>query len=180
MSGPEIMDWYNPNDVTVKSQCYNSFVILLLTVYTFWMLTLMDFVLLQTVKGYQSVDSFWLGAIIFFIASHVFIHLFKVYRWKNHLFYYIGGLATFFPLVLLASMLRVSLNLSESSFLSYTEIYCPQLSTNETPICGKAFAFIVYSMTVRALPIVVTIPILYRWFYVEFPPLVERIMNKTQ
>ena len=165
----------------LSSQLYNSFVILLLTVYTVGSLTVMDSILLRTVEGYQPVDSLWLGAIIFFVAFHIFLYLFKVNQWKSYLLFYIGGLAVFFPLVLLASILRIYLNLSGSAFASYTEIYCPAISLDLTsdqyPICGQAFAFIVYSMTVRALPTVITIPLLYRWFNVEFPSLVNRLRN---
>ena len=168
--------------MSINSQLYNSSVILLLTAYTVTSLSVMDSILLRTVEGYQPVDSLWLGAIIFFIAFHIFLHLFKVNQWKSYLRFYVGGLAVFFPLVLLASILRIYLNLSESAFASYTEIYCPAISADvasgESPICGQAFAFIVYSMTVRSLPTVVTIPLLYHWFNVEFPSLVNRLRKK--
>ena len=170
--------------VNVKSQIYSSGVISLLTLYTFGMLTLMDILLLRTIKGYQSVDSYWLGALIFFVVSHIFLHPFRVYKWKNYLFYYIGGLAIFFPLVVLASIIRVVFNLSESGFMSYTEIYCPAISVERhstgLTVCGQAFAYIVYSMTVRALPIVITIPTLYRFFYIEFPVIFNRLVSKIK
>lgn len=162
----------------LKSQVYNSSVVLLLTIYTFWTLRVMDAILLRTVRGYQSVDSFWLALIIFFVASHVFLHLFKVYRSKSYFLYYLGSLAIFFPLVLLAAILRVSFNLSEDGFLSYAAIYCQETQSAELNICGEAFAFAVYSMTIRSLPAVVTVPILYRWFYVNFPTIVKQLQNK--
>jgi len=172
--GLENMAWFNHIKPKIKSQLYSSLVISLLTVYTFWMLTVMDRLLLHTIKGYQAVDSFWLGSTIFFVASHIFIHLFQAYKWKNYLFYYMGGLATFFPLVLLTSMLRVSLGVSEDSFSHYREAYCSGMYAESTSICGLAFASIVYSMTMRALPIVLTIPILYRWFYIDFPVFINK------
>ena len=145
--------------------------------YVYLTLTIMDIILLKTVKGYQPVDSLWLALIFFFIASHIFIYMYRDYRIKNYLFYYFGALAVFFPLVLIATIVRVLFELSEDGFHSYIDIYCGE-QAGEIYVCGEAFSFVVYSMTIRSLPTVITVPILYRYLYVELLVLLMKLVNK--
>lgn len=151
-----------------KWKTYDSWVIALLTIYTFCLLAAMDFVLESFISAYQPVGSTWLGTLIFFLVSHVFLYFFQHIRTDGYLVYYLAGLSLFFPLVLLASILRVFFGFSADGFASYAEVYCDVESASRE-ICGEAFAFIVFSMTIRALPVVITIPLLYRWIYLVRP-----------
>ena len=116
------------------------------------------------IGAYQPVGSTWLGALIFFLVSHVFLYFFQQFRSDGYLVYYLAGLSLFFPLVLLASILRVHFGFSDDGFEGYAVLYCNIENTGQE-LCGEAFAFIVFSMTIRALPVVVTMPLLYRWIY---------------
>jgi len=136
----------------------------------------MDFILEYFLESYQSVGSTWLGALVFFLVSHIFLYMVQRYRSKGYLIYYIAGLSLFFPLVLLTSIFRISLGFSEDNFARYAEMYCAtNVDVGSIGLCGEAFAFIVFSMTIRALPVVVTMPLLYRWFY--FRP--SKLSNKV-
>ena len=151
---------------TVNWKASDSLIVLILTIYTFSLLSAMDFILEFYLEPYRSVGSTWLGALIFFLVTHVFLYIIQGIRSKGYLIYYVAGLSLFFPLVLLASIIRVTLGFSGDNFAGYAIEYCAINSdAGSLNLCGEAFAVIVFSMTVRALPVVVTMPLLFRWFY---------------
>ena len=151
---------------TSKWQAYDSLVVSILTIYTFCLLTAMDIFLASFIDAYNSTGSIWLGALIFFFVTHLLLYFFQPFRTQGYFIYYIAGLSIFFPLVLLTSILRFSLGFSGNQFDAYAEFYCTDYSAG-MELCGEAFSYIVFSMTIRSLPVVITIPLLYRWFYLK-------------
>lgn len=151
---------------TPKWQAYDSLVVSILTIYTYCLLKAMDVILENFIEAYKSTGSVWLGAIIFFIVAHTFLFFFRPLRSQGYLLFYISGLSIFFPLVLLTSIFRYSLGFSTGQFEAYAEFYCADEFVG-MDLCGEAFSYAVYSMTIRALPVVITIPILYRCFYLN-------------
>lgn len=151
---------------------------MILTLYVFMMLRYMDTLLAAQITNYQPIRSYSLGALFFFIAVTFIAVIARKLNWRNITNYSIAALGIFFPLVVLASIIRVMYGLPEATTAFYVREYCDITTTQH--LCGPAFAHIVYSMTVRALPIVLTVPILYRLLIFSLTSLLNKHWPSTQ
>ena len=68
-------------------------------------------------------------------------------------------MTVYFPLVFIAASVIVVFNPENAQLIHYTQEYC----TIEQGVCGKAFAHTIYSISLRAMPTVLTAPALF-WF----------------
>jgi len=128
------------------------------TVYVIGLLWISDTLLSTYLQGYIFSGNYKYGSIIFFVAALAFIYWSRWREWNNWRFYALGPVVLFFPLVFTSSAVNVLLNPGSAMIASFTEAYC--VSSVSTDVCGKAFAAVVSSMSLRALPAVFTTPML--------------------
>lgn len=135
---------------------------------------------METIKGYQPVDSYVVAAVLFFVVAHVLSYVARRLSWRSHFYYFIGAISVFFPLVTIATIIQIHLGISSEDYARYITEYCAPAQDFLKPVetvsqlCGKAFAYIVYSMAMRALPIVLTIPFLYHLLLVDIPRILAK------
>ena len=130
----------------------------LASVYVIGSLWVADKFLSRHLPGYVFSGNYKLGIIIFFLAALSFIYWSQWRKWNNWRFYALGPIAVFFPLVFISSALNVLLNPGSSMIASFTAQYCAE--SYPVDVCGKAFAAVVSSMSLRALLAVFTTPVL--------------------
>lgn len=135
----------------------------ILSLYVYTVLRLTDHMLFSVISGYQSTGNHELGVAIFFLTSSVYLYLIRHQDWRRAFPFFSTAVALFFPLVVLSSILRISIGLPESLHEFYANDFCNVGEYNE--LCGQALAHIVFCMTVRALPLVLTVPLLYRLLF---------------
>ena len=129
------------------------------TLYTFIVLWMSNFVLFHILPGYISVEDESLGLIIFFFAALGYAFYGRWKKWYDWKYYVLGAMTVYFPLVFIAASVIVVFNPQNAQLIHYTQEYC----TVEQEVCGKAFAHMVYSISLRAMPTVLTAPALF-WF----------------
>jgi len=139
------------------------FVTAILSVYVYTLLRLADKVLFLVVAGYKSTGSYELGVTIFFLASSAYLYLIRNQDWSRTFPFFSTAIALFFPLVVFSSILRINIGLPESLHHFYATDFCDPVVNED--LCGQALAHIVFSMTIRALPLVLTVPLLYRLLF---------------
>jgi len=131
-----------------------------LSLYVYAMLSLSDKVLFSLVPGYQTTGHYEFGVAIFFLSSAVYLYLIRKQDWRRSFPFLSVAVSLFFPLVVLSSILRIQIGLPNELQAFYTDNLC--ISTDGDQLCGQALAHIVFCMTVRALPLVLTVPLLYQ------------------
>lgn len=136
----------------------NMLVVGFASVYVIGSLWLADNLLSTHLPGYVFSGNYKLGIVIFFLSALTFIYWSRWREWNNWRFYALGPIAVFFPLVFVSSSLNVLLNPGEGMISSFSVEYCD--GANSVDVCGKAFAAVVSSMSLRALPAVFTTPVL--------------------
>ena len=141
------------------------FVSLCLTLIVYGLLQLIDLVLVNVVVGYQTAGSYFFGASIFFVASLFSFYFSVKYRWNQALPFFSIAIAVYFPLVLLSSLAKIYLGIPLDVYSAYMESFC--LEDSGSGVCGEALAHMVFSMAIRALPLVLTIPYLY-WVALKY------------
>jgi hypothetical protein len=134
-----------------------------LSIYVYILLRLTDKVLFHVIVGYQSTSSYGFGVGIFFMASSLYLYLIRKQSWNRTFPFFSTAIALFFPLVVFSSMLRINIGLPEAVNHFYANNLCIRATTES--LCGQALAHIVFCMTVRALPLVLTVPLLYRLMF---------------
>ena len=128
------------------------------SIYVIGSLWIADTLLSKHLPGYVFSGDYKYGILIFIIASLVFLYWSRWREWKNWRYFIFGPIAFFFPLVFVSSSLTLLFNPSGSIIVSFTNTYC---GTSEIlDVCGKAFAAVVSSMSLRALPAVLSTPLL--------------------
>lgn len=142
------------------------------SIYTGIILALTDNALHRFLPDYQFSGRYEFGLILFFICCTGFIFLGRWRGWSNWRYFIIGPLGVFFPLVFLASALRLFIGGEGSMIQAYADTYCH--GPLPGAICGEAFAASVFTMSLRALPTVITAPALY-WYL-----LIYRAGNKQE
>ncbi len=130
------------------------------SIYVYITLIVTDKILLHVITGYHSPGSYEFGVAIFFVASSLYLYVVRNQSWSRISPFLMTAIALFFPLVVFSSILRIKAGLPEDLHNFYASNFCPP-ETGET-LCGQALAHVVFCMTVRALPLVVTVPLLYR------------------
>lgn len=135
----------------------------MLSLYVYAVLRFTDSLLFRVIPGYKSTGNHVLGVCIFFVAASVYLYLIRHQDWRRAFPFYSTAVALFFPLVVFSSLLRIQIGLPESLQQFYANDYCEVVSNSV--LCGQALAHIVFCMTVRALPLVLTVPLLYRLLF---------------
>lgn len=131
------------------------------SVYVAGTLKVTDYLLADHLAGYVYSGNYTIGMLIFFIASIAYLQVARLRCWVNWRYYILGSVVVFFPLVFLASSVKLLVNPSGSLITVFNELYCePEY---QAKICGQAFAALVSSMSLRALPVVLTTPTMF-WF----------------
>lgn len=129
------------------------------TVLTCLILYISDYLLSLYLPKYQFSGQYLIALLLFFPFTVAFL-LLGLYRgWDNWRYFIIAPVAIFLPLVFLSVSGQFLLGAENVLTLAYSELYCADSQT----YCGKAFAYVFFSMCLRALPSVLIIPILY-WF----------------
>jgi hypothetical protein len=146
----------------VRIICYTA----LFSLYTGGLLALTDFSLAKFLPDYRYSGKFIRGMSIFFVASSIFIIFCRWQRWSNWRFFVLGSLAVFFPLVFIASTLTLFIGGENSLSFWYSTQYC---AADTQGVCGEGFAAAVFSMSLRALPTVLTAPALF-WYVLLYRP----------
>lgn len=140
------------------------FIDFLLCFYVYFLLKVIDEVLSLYIVGYQPTESYLLAVVIFFFSALVFFYFSIRYRWTSLFPYFFMALSVFFPLVFLSALLHVWSDASSPAHMELMSEFC---LIKEDVLCGKAFSYLVFSMTIRALPVVLTVPFIY-WFSLKF------------
>jgi len=156
--------------------------------YVAGMLKLTDHFLAENIAGYEFSGNYALGMGIFFCASVVYLHLARWRRWLDWRYYVLGAVVVFFPLVFFASSVQLMINPDTDFIAALNADYCQSgliassigianstasLGSVSGPICGEAFATLVSSMSLRALPVVLTAPAMF-WYFIIRPESLER------
>jgi len=139
--------------------------------YVIGMLKLTDHFLSKNIAGYEFSGNYAIGMGVFFCAAVVYLHLARWRRWLNWRYYVLGAVVVFFPLVFLASSVKLMINPDGAFIYSLNMQYCE--SDISTSICGEAFAALVSSMSLRALPVVLTTPAMF-WYFIIRPDSYDR------
>ena len=133
--------------------------------YVYGILKLVDYIFSQLIIGYQITESYLVSTVTFFTASLFFFYFAIKYNW-NRLFPYLSmAIAVFFPLGTISSLASIYVGIPEDTYIVYMENFCAHKASAE--LCGEALAHMVLSMTIRALPLVLSIPYLY-WFGLNY------------
>ena len=138
---------------------FNLFIVAIFGCYTVGTLWIADTLLSSYLPGYVFSGNYVLGLCIFVVVGFAYVSLAQWrmwYDWRNYMF---AAVAVFFPLVFIASAISISIQPLNNMTGSFTELYCAEESFYQ--VCGKAFAAVVSSMSLRALPAVLTVPILF-------------------
>jgi len=139
--------------------------------YVAGMLRLTDHVLAANIAGYVFSGNYTIGLVFFFCAAVVYLHLARWRRWLNWQYYIWGAVVVFFPLVFFASCVKLLLNPDGALIDTLNAHYCePDIRGT---LCGQAFAALVSSMSLRALPVVLTTPAMF-WYVFIRPELQEK------
>jgi len=118
-----------------------------------------DVVLSIYLPEYEQSGEYGVALIIFFLFAAVFLLFGQVRGWDNWRYFIISPIAIFLPLVFIATSFRYAFGL-ENAFTSYhTALHC---GAGEG-MCGKAFAYVFFSMSLRSVPTVFLVPPIY-WF----------------
>ncbi len=137
------------------------------TIYTLGLLYLTDYGLSKFLKGYIFSGQYGIGVLIFIPVATTFACWAKHRNWDSWKFYVLGALAIFFPLVFFSSAMTVLLKSDGAIVSHYVKFHCSV--PRENTVCGEAFAVTVFSMSLRALPTVLTAPALF-WFLIFRTP----------
>ncbi len=132
---------------------------------------LTDQFLAENISGYEFSGNYTIGMGIFFCASVVYLHLARWRRWLNWRYYILGAVVAFFPLVFIAASVKLMIDVDGVVIYTLNAQYC---ETNKIDsICGQAFAALVSSMSLRALPVVLTTPTMF-WYLFIRPELTDQ------
>jgi len=137
----------------------------LFSFYVAGMLKLTDHILAKFINGYEFSGSYLIGLGVFFCASTVYLHLARRNAWLNWRYYILGSVVVFFPLVFAASALKVFINPNAEYIYVLNKQYCE--IEESVSLCGFAFASLVSSMSLRALPVVLTVPAMFWYMLVK-------------
>ncbi len=143
-----------------------------LCLYVVGILWLTDMSLAQLLPGYKFSGSYGLGIVNFYISIMIFIYWTRWRRRTSWRYYALGSLAIFFPLVFISSALTILFIPENALVLYFSDQYCT--AKDATPTCGRAFAAIIFSMSLRALPTVLTIPTLCWYLLIHHTSFVRR------
>lgn len=137
------------------------FCVALFSFYVAGMLRLTDHFLAKYISGYEFSGSYLTGLVVFFCAATVYLHLARHNGWVNWRYYILGSLVVFFPLVFAASAIKLLVNPNAEYIHFLNQRYCEIESS--ASLCGFAFASLVSSMSLRALPVVLSAPTMF-WY----------------
>ena len=132
--------------------------VLLLAIYVWGLIWMSDLILSNTVSGYVAGNLSFAGMGIFVIVSFAFARIARGRNWTQLRNYFLAALSLFLPLVFLSSGIAALSGTTDQIAASYVMSYC-----DSPNLCGEAFAQMTYASSVRALPAVLTVPVLY-WF----------------
>lgn len=135
------------------------------SVYVYYLLKLTDILLSRFIFAYQATESYLLSAAVFFFVSLAFFYFSIKYNWNRLFPYFAMALAVYFPLVTLSSYLRIYNGLPEEVTAIYFDNFCSD--SNSITLCGEALAHMVFSLSIRALPTVLSVPYLY-WLAIQY------------
>lgn len=147
--------------VTLKDSLFLAVHFAILSIYVAIVLALTDNLLHRLLPDYQFSGRYGFGLTIFFLVGTAFTWFGRWRGWNDWRYFIIGALGVFFPLVFLSSTLRLFIADEGSMMQAYANSYCP--AVEPVVVCGKAFAASVFTMSLRALPTVITAPALY-WY----------------
>ena len=137
---------------------FNVALVAFFSVYTIGTLWLSDTLLARFLSGYVFSGNYKIGILIFFISMLGYVQLASWRKWNNWRYYIFGPIAVFFPLVFIASAVKTFYGSTTVLMETFAVLYCE--SGYASYLCGKAFAAVVTSMSLRALPAVLTVPAL--------------------
>jgi len=147
------------------SSIYVYFCVAAFSFYVAGMLMLTDQFLAENIAGYEFSGNYSIGMVIFFCAAVIYLHLARWRRWLNWRYYILGAVVVFFPLVFIASSVKLIVDLDGPVIYSLNAQYCKVENTDS--ICGQAFAALVTSMSLRALPVVLTTPTMFWYLFIR-------------
>jgi len=161
-NGPANMDLFKHLHANPRFRHYLIKLLFINIIYSFivyGLLNIVDIILSRLVIGYQTTGSYVISSCIFFVVSLFCFYFAIKYNW-NQLFPYLSmAIAVYFPLVTLSSLVKIYIGIPDDIYLLYMESFC--IKAPELGLCGEALAHIVFSMAIRALPLVLSIPYLY-------------------
>jgi hypothetical protein len=128
---------------------------LFLTLLVYFLLRVIDTVMVESIPGYKSDKAFLMSAIIFFFVAYFLNYRGIMYGWLRIIPYTIYGTSIFIPLIFIHSICRFFVFLPEDVAHFYQQVYCP---TTTTFYCGQALAHMVFCSAMRTLPLLIIIP----------------------
>lgn len=133
--------------------------IILLSGYVFLALAATDLLLARIMPAYLQAGPNPFGMLLFFISSSIFMLIARRMSLARIRTYLITGIALFFPLVFLSSVIVLLTAEPGARPLVYKTVHCA--GPDRDTICGAGFSLMVFSMAARALPAVLTAPLIY-------------------
>jgi len=144
------------SDTGIQVLCVSVF-----SVYVAATLKMTDLFLANHLAGYVYAGKYTVGMLIFIVSALVYLRFARWRQWHNWRYYILGAVVVFFPLVFLASVANFLILPDGALISSLRGTYCG--TDYHDRICGQAFAALISSMSLRALPVVITTPAMF-WF----------------
>ena len=129
------------------------------TILTGFVLTCSDYLLSLYLPEYERSGHYGMALALFFVFAAAFLLFGRARGWNNWRYFIIGPVAIFIPLVFIATSVRYLFGI-ENAFTSH---HIATQCAGSTEMCGEAFAYVFFSMSLRAFPTTLIVPPLY-WF----------------
>lgn len=156
----------------LRTFCVMAAAVGILSVYVYFVLKGADIILGRAMVEYAPSGSYALGVGIFFAATLSLSAILQRARINGLRTYALLPLGLFFPLVFLSSLITTISGLPNSQRGFYIHAFCA--AERPERMCGAAFAQMVFAMSLRALPAVLTAPLLYWLILFRLIPALER------
>jgi len=115
---------------------------------------------------YQHSGQYRVALSIFLVVGAAFLLLGKSRGWSNWRYYIFGPIAVFLPLVFIGTSVRFIFGI-ENAFTAY---HIVQYCSGSEEMCGRAFAYVFFSMSLRAAPTIFIVgPLFYLVYRRVFP-----------
>ena len=118
-----------------------------------------DYILNQLVKGYKILPPSHYSFLFFFVVTHT-VNLIGVrYGWQKMQPYQIIGISVFLPAYFTVNVILFTFGMPEDIESYYAREICQEIRNDFR--CGPAFAHSVLTRTIRALPLMFVMPVVY-------------------
>ena len=122
-------------------------------------LYLTDYALERLVNGYKILPPSGYSFLFFFVVTHIVTLIGVRHGWQRMLPYQIIGISVFLPAYFTVNIILFTFDMPQDIEAYYAVEYCQEIRNDFR--CGPAFAHSVLTRTIRALPLMFVMPVVY-------------------